>query len=274
MKSSLSRVVIIMIGLIGCDHDRVGLSNCGDGVVDPGEQCDDGNELELDGCNIECGVEEGWDCTGTPSDCSQQLQCDVVEQSGCPPTTPACDVDRVTRETICRPVTADGMGDSTCTSGFACAAGFTCVDVGAEKGWCAKFCDRDDDCAGVGTRCINPLLDSGDVPIPNVSLCTNSCDPIAQTGCPLGNSCLPLRAESGDDYLDCVIAGDGSLGSSCSFPTDCERGLWCIKFSFSQVCSRICEVGGVNTCPPNQTCFGFAERMIVGNHEFGTCASG
>ncbi|MFO7563644.1 MAG: hypothetical protein R6X02_13435 [Enhygromyxa sp.] len=27
---------------------------CGDGVVDPGEDCDDGNEVDADGCNVDC----------------------------------------------------------------------------------------------------------------------------------------------------------------------------------------------------------------------------
>jgi cysteine-rich repeat protein len=32
---------------------------CGDGVVDPGEQCDDGNNAPLDGCSAACKIEEG-----------------------------------------------------------------------------------------------------------------------------------------------------------------------------------------------------------------------
>src|SRR5690606_31392192 len=27
---------------------------CGDGVVDPGEDCDDGNDVDADGCNVDC----------------------------------------------------------------------------------------------------------------------------------------------------------------------------------------------------------------------------
>ena len=32
---------------------------CGDGVLDPGEQCDDGNLLDGDGCSAICEVEFG-----------------------------------------------------------------------------------------------------------------------------------------------------------------------------------------------------------------------
>lgn len=41
------------------------MSQCGDAVVDPGEQCDDGNEVNADGCNRDC-VESGsivWEQT-------------------------------------------------------------------------------------------------------------------------------------------------------------------------------------------------------------------
>ena len=35
---------------------------CGDGDIDVGEFCDDGNETNDDGCNDICGVEDGWAC--------------------------------------------------------------------------------------------------------------------------------------------------------------------------------------------------------------------
>lgn len=35
---------------------------CGDGLHHPQERCDDGNLDTMDGCDIECKVEEGWDC--------------------------------------------------------------------------------------------------------------------------------------------------------------------------------------------------------------------
>jgi cysteine-rich repeat protein len=41
---------------------------CGDGIVEPGESCDDGNAWWGDGCNEYCWVEAGWVCyePGTP----------------------------------------------------------------------------------------------------------------------------------------------------------------------------------------------------------------
>jgi cysteine-rich repeat protein len=38
-------------------------SDCGNGVLDAGEQCDDGNDFVDDGCSNICQVETGWQCT-------------------------------------------------------------------------------------------------------------------------------------------------------------------------------------------------------------------
>jgi cysteine-rich repeat protein len=37
-------------------------ASCGDGVVDGGEDCDDGNAIGCDGCDQECRLESGWIC--------------------------------------------------------------------------------------------------------------------------------------------------------------------------------------------------------------------
>ena len=43
---------------------------CGNGIIDPGEQCDDGNTNSGDGCSLTCTLEAGWECIGEPSLCS------------------------------------------------------------------------------------------------------------------------------------------------------------------------------------------------------------
>jgi len=37
---------------------------CGNGSLDAGEQCDDGNVMDFDGCTG-CVIDAGWDCSGT-----------------------------------------------------------------------------------------------------------------------------------------------------------------------------------------------------------------
>ncbi len=41
---------------------------CGNGTVDPGEQCDDGNSVSDDGCSSTCTIEAGWTCTNSPQE--------------------------------------------------------------------------------------------------------------------------------------------------------------------------------------------------------------
>lgn len=44
-------------------------ASCGDRKVDKGEECDDGDRADGDGCDGTCAVEAGWTCTGAPSAC-------------------------------------------------------------------------------------------------------------------------------------------------------------------------------------------------------------
>jgi cysteine-rich repeat protein len=45
-------------------HVRYGGATCGNGQVDPGEQCDDGNAAEGDGCASSCAFNQAPDCSG------------------------------------------------------------------------------------------------------------------------------------------------------------------------------------------------------------------
>ncbi len=47
-------------------------ANCGNGVLDAGETCDQGagNQANGDGCNSSCQIEAGFTCAGTPSVCT------------------------------------------------------------------------------------------------------------------------------------------------------------------------------------------------------------
>ena len=46
---------------------RITLPTCGNGRLDPGEACDDGNAIPGDGCSADCtAVELGWECTLPP----------------------------------------------------------------------------------------------------------------------------------------------------------------------------------------------------------------
>lgn len=47
---------------------------CGDGVLEPGEDCDDQNYTGGDGCSASCELEPGWSCDEEPSVCTRESQ--------------------------------------------------------------------------------------------------------------------------------------------------------------------------------------------------------
>lgn len=49
--------ILAIAGLWGCAEDGLSMGACGNGVVDPQEQCDDGNSSAGDGCSDLCAVE-------------------------------------------------------------------------------------------------------------------------------------------------------------------------------------------------------------------------
>ena len=55
-----------------CVGEQV-LVSCGNTVIDPEEECDDGNPMGGDGCSSACMVESGYICAGMPSVCQKQV---------------------------------------------------------------------------------------------------------------------------------------------------------------------------------------------------------
>ena len=45
------------------------IQTCGDGIVVAGEQCDDGNQFNGDGCSTDCKIELGWYCDPAGGSC-------------------------------------------------------------------------------------------------------------------------------------------------------------------------------------------------------------
>jgi cysteine-rich repeat protein len=82
---------------------------CGNSVVDPGEDCDDGDTSGNDGCSAECTVEAGWACAGTPSTCARTVCGDGRVQG-----TETCD-------------DGDLVGGDGCSASCAIEDGYTCT---------------------------------------------------------------------------------------------------------------------------------------------------
>jgi cysteine-rich repeat protein len=74
--------------LNGCSYP-LGGTRCGGGTIDPGEQCDDGNIADGDGCSAQCQIEQCFTCTGEPSVCTPVAGHPCDDGDLC--TTNACD---------------------------------------------------------------------------------------------------------------------------------------------------------------------------------------
>lgn len=65
-------VIDTYAGSVAGDDVALGftISPCGDGMIGPGEGCDDGDSAGGDGCSALCAVEPGYSCDGEPSTCT------------------------------------------------------------------------------------------------------------------------------------------------------------------------------------------------------------
>ena len=106
-----------------------GSQDCGNGILQADEECDDGNPQAGDGCSGSCAIESGWTCAGVPS--------------------------------LCAPVCGDGMavGDEPCDGSD--LNGRTCADLGYAGGQlsCSSSCVLDAGACvdGPDWRCSRPV---------------------------------------------------------------------------------------------------------------------
>ena len=90
------------------------MTGCGDGHIEPGEQCDDGNDMSGDGCSADCKhVEQGYACPTPGQPCVSTVVCGDGKVTG----TETCDDGN----------TADGDG---CSASCQLEAGWTCSTPG------------------------------------------------------------------------------------------------------------------------------------------------
>ena len=199
--------------------------------------------------------------------------CTLVPQSGCSGSTPACDVHD-DGMTFCRGVTSMGTSNNHCAADTECKTGYSCIDDGVtgHQSWCARFCTQDSGCLGTGSRCVNDLTNGNGDPI-GVSVCSNACDPVAQTGCPTGMGCQPYLHSAGN-FTDCVYMGNKLDGQVCNSTTECSPGSVCVgNATNGYKCAEVCATNGTNTCASGMTCEGFGTSLTIGTTIYGYCGT-
>ncbi|MBK6514128.1 MAG: DUF4215 domain-containing protein [Polyangiaceae bacterium] len=248
-------------------------AECGDGVVDDGEDCDDGNTSADDGCSPACAVDVGFECTGEPSVCSALCgdgiiagseECDdenIAANDGCDAT---CGVetgyDCVGEPSICATDCGDGIlaGDEECDDNNAVAgdgcdllcvveSGYDCV---GEPSDCSGTCG--DGVIAVGEEeCDDAGTTAGD-----------GCDATCQTE--LGWSCMDEPSTCTTNCGDGTVAGaegcddgDNTDGDGCSAACAEEAGFDCTGSPSN--CVTTCGDGitaGTETCDDSNTTAG------------------
>jgi len=195
--------------------------------------------------------------------------CTIVPQAGCSGSTPACDIHD-DGSTYCRGVTSQGTSNNHCAADTECKDGYTCIDDGTtgHTAWCSRFCTQDSQCTGTGSRCVDDLIDGNGNPL-DVTVCSNACEPNAQTGCPSAMGCLPFESANGD-FTDCTYMGTKGIGQSCVGHEDCSAGSLCVNNNSVKTCKKICIVGASSTCTTG-TCTGFVDPLSIGANTYGAC---
>jgi cysteine-rich repeat protein len=185
MRRALFGLCVLLAGCGGPEEPPEG---CGDAIVLIGEECDDGDNDDGDGCSAFCEVEFGWMCDGSPSRCDADL----------PPG-------------LC--------GNGLLNEGEEC-------DDGVESAACDRDCTRSACGDGLwnaarGEQCDDGNAESGDGCTP---LCATESDDCGDLVCGAGETCsnCPIDCSETDECRECPdMDGDGATDSACG-GADCN----------------------------------------------------
>ncbi|WP_338046387.1 hypothetical protein [Polyangium spumosum] len=231
---------------------------CGDGVVDPGEGCDDGNDVDGDGCTS-CVVEVCYTCTnnvGAPSICTAKTAgelcaaglCDGAGQCVECLVNQHCGVDGYCFENKCNSCD-DGIknGDETdadcggthcqpCAQGKACLTNTDCATTFCTDGvCCGTACDGPcvtcvyaelvGDCTFIDKYGEDPSYGMGEACLAAEGEACNfgNCLKAFEQLCTLNTECATTRCADPDmnGTKTCVK----NVGEPCTLPADCYTNL-------------------------------------------------
>jgi len=238
---------------------------CGDGIVQDGEQCDDGNNVACDGCSPNCGEETCGDgvvcfpeecepgnvCEDDGTVCNDDCICAFVEECPCGDFCVIPDGF----EGVCR----DPDGDEICEcvpNPPECPCGATCITPDGEAGTCS-----DPDANGICECVANPPE------CPCGTTCTTSGGVVGACRDPDGNGICECVANPPECPCGATcITPDGEAGSC----RDCDRNEICECTATPtpttvDECVKDAVCGALQACTTGDGCTGACFFTAAGN---------
>ena len=206
----------------GCQHD-CRLPACGNGILDVGEECDDGNALDGDGCDRNCQTTRcGNGVAAAGEECDDG---NAINDDGCGndcriAASPRCGDGVV--------ASSEGCDDGDLIDGDGCDRNCTITGCGNGIVTAGEECDDwsrvgGDGCSAVCTleaRCGNGILDAGEQCDDGNLVNGDGCSAVCSLEARCGNGILDAGEQCDDGNL---VNGDG-CESDCTLPR-CGNGI-------------------------------------------------
>lgn len=244
---------------------------CGDGLLQPPEQCDDGNLIQGDGCSNRCQVQGNGTACISPSDCPSSFVCSTVygecDPVSCPKDVPCPDV--CTGKCVPPRSSSSSAGCTDSDGGKIYGVKGTTVGVSPSTGQVYEGTD-------VCGKAESPYAKKGE-------LVEHFCDGPLHTNeivpCPYGcldGACLREQAVCGNSRLEtpeqCDIGSPCPGGRICEIGTCLCRPAQCTSSSSSWWSSASSR--SIGSSSSSAACAGEGQKVYV-SAQFGptTCCS-
>jgi cysteine-rich repeat protein len=223
-------------------------SLCGNGNLDAGEQCDDGNRLSGDCCSPTCRIEDaGTVCRAAAG------ACDVVET--CTGDSPTCPTDGFAFGTVCRPAAGACDTAETCSGNGPQCPPDQVLPAATVCRASAGDCDVAETCTGTDAAC------PADQFLPSTTTCRPSVDV-----CDVAESCTGTSAACPGDGIAPAGTVCRQAASACDLSESCDGTNVSCPADVVKQEGDACDDGdpgtATSTCQ-QQACLGVAVGIAI-----------